>query len=150
MRYSDTRAQTEDLATCARWNPRRRVAIARDFASACDAPIWGEYANGHPTSFDIPAIGQRARSTAPSSVTGCRRRSRRRCTTCVPALSNVTKHADASHVRVTVRVNNSTVTAAVEDDGIGGADPALCSGLLGLADRVDATGGRLERDITSR
>ena len=29
----------------------------------------------------------------------------------------------------------------VRDDGIGGADPALGSGLVGLKDRLDALGG---------
>ena len=31
----------------------------------------------------------------------------------------------------------------VTDDGVGGADPARGSGLSGLADRVEALGGRL-------
>ena len=31
----------------------------------------------------------------------------------------------------------------IADDGVGGADPAAGSGLRGLADRVDALGGRL-------
>jgi signal transduction histidine kinase len=31
----------------------------------------------------------------------------------------------------------------VEDDGVGGADPARGSGLRGLADRVEALQGRL-------
>jgi signal transduction histidine kinase len=31
----------------------------------------------------------------------------------------------------------------IADDGIGGADDALGSGLRGLADRVEALGGRL-------
>jgi signal transduction histidine kinase len=34
----------------------------------------------------------------------------------------------------------------VADDGVGGADPALGSGLRGLADRVAALGGRLSVD----
>jgi signal transduction histidine kinase len=31
----------------------------------------------------------------------------------------------------------------VRDDGVGGADPARGSGLVGLTDRVEALGGRL-------
>jgi len=31
----------------------------------------------------------------------------------------------------------------VTDDGVGGANPALGSGIRGLADRVEALGGRL-------
>ena len=62
---------------------------------------------------------------------------------CAEALSNIAKHADASHVRVAIRVDDGTVSAVIEDDGIGGADEALGSGLRGLADRVEATGGSL-------
>ena len=36
---------------------------------------------------------------------------------------------------------------AVRDDGAGGADPARGSGLVGLRDRVEALGGRI--DVTS-
>jgi signal transduction histidine kinase len=36
------------------------------------------------------------------------------------------------------------VSVEVADDGAGGADPAKGSGLRGLADRVEAIGGRLE------
>jgi nitrate/nitrite-specific signal transduction histidine kinase len=52
---------------------------------------------------------------------------------CAEALSNVAKHAHASHVRVAVRVDDGAVSAVVADDGIGGADEALGSGLRGLA-----------------
>ena len=34
----------------------------------------------------------------------------------------------------------------IVDDGSGGADPAAGTGLRGLADRVDALGGRFEVD----
>jgi glucose-6-phosphate-specific signal transduction histidine kinase len=32
---------------------------------------------------------------------------------------------------------------AIHDDGIGGANPAQGSGLVGLSDRIEALGGRL-------
>jgi signal transduction histidine kinase len=32
----------------------------------------------------------------------------------------------------------------ITDDGVGGADPAAGSGLCGLADRVEALGGRFQ------
>jgi signal transduction histidine kinase len=32
---------------------------------------------------------------------------------------------------------------AIQDDGVGGADPARGSGLIGLADRVEALGGTI-------
>jgi signal transduction histidine kinase len=38
---------------------------------------------------------------------------------------------------------NGRALVDVSDDGMGGADPALGSGLRGLADRVEALGGRL-------
>jgi signal transduction histidine kinase len=41
---------------------------------------------------------------------------------------------------------DGTVLAEVADDGAGGADPAAGSGLRGLADRVEALGGRLTVD----
>ena len=59
------------------------------------------------------------------------------------ALANVAKYARAS--AVVVRLTRTSTAALVEiaDDGIGGADPAAGSGLRGLADRVEAVGGRL-------
>jgi PAS domain S-box-containing protein len=63
------------------------------------------------------------------------------------ALTNAAKHARASVVRIAVRAEDSTVELAVRDDGVGGADPARGSGLIGLRDRVETLGGRIE--ITS-
>jgi signal transduction histidine kinase len=59
------------------------------------------------------------------------------------ALTNVTKHAEASSVRVRVARANGCAVVEVADDGIGGADGARGTGLRGLGDRVDALGGRL-------
>jgi signal transduction histidine kinase len=59
------------------------------------------------------------------------------------ALTNVTKYAEASKVRLRVAVGDAAVVVEVSDDGVGGADPAG-SGLRGLADRVEAQGGTLE------
>jgi PAS domain S-box-containing protein len=60
------------------------------------------------------------------------------------AVTNVTKYARASTVRVQVAESDGGVVVEVSDDGIGGADPAAGSGLRGLADRVEALGGSLE------
>ena len=38
---------------------------------------------------------------------------------------------------------SNTAVIEVVDDGVGGADPGLGTGLRGLADRVDALDGRL-------
>jgi PAS domain S-box-containing protein len=60
------------------------------------------------------------------------------------ALTNAAKHAQASYVHVAVEVGNGVVEISVRDDGSGGADPTRGSGLIGLADRVDALGGTIE------
>jgi signal transduction histidine kinase len=58
------------------------------------------------------------------------------------ALANAAKHAEATLVTVRVGFEDDVVVAEVADDGVGGADPNG-SGLQGLADRVEAVGGRL-------
>ena len=62
------------------------------------------------------------------------------------AVTNVAKYAHASHVTVSVRRSNGNATVEVADDGIGGADASLGTGLRGLADRLEALDGRLEVD----
>jgi signal transduction histidine kinase len=59
------------------------------------------------------------------------------------ALANVAKHARASVVRVRVEVRDDTLTTSISDDGVGGADPSRGSGLIGLTDRVEASGGTI-------
>jgi signal transduction histidine kinase len=59
------------------------------------------------------------------------------------SLANAGKHAQASMVRVALNDVGSWLVVSVEDDGVGGADPARGSGLTGLADRVEALGGRI-------
>ena len=60
------------------------------------------------------------------------------------AITNVAKYAQASTVTVSVRRENGHATVVVADDGIGGADPALGTGLRGLADRLEALDGHLQ------
>jgi signal transduction histidine kinase len=60
------------------------------------------------------------------------------------ALTNAAKHAHASVVHVDVDADDSIVELAIRDDGVGGADPARGSGLIGLTDRVEALGGGIE------
>jgi signal transduction histidine kinase/HAMP domain-containing protein len=59
------------------------------------------------------------------------------------ALTNVAKHAQASVVHVELTVEDSSVELAIQDDGVGGADPDRGSGLIGIADRVEAMGGTI-------
>ena len=58
------------------------------------------------------------------------------------ALSNAAKHSHGTEVRVDVSCDGRTLTVEVADDGIGGASVGPGSGLRGLADRVEALGGR--------
>ena len=60
------------------------------------------------------------------------------------AITNVAKYARASHATVSVRRSNGRATVTVSDDGVGGADPAIGTGLRGLADRIEALQGRLD------
>jgi signal transduction histidine kinase len=65
---------------------------------------------------------------------------------CSESLANVAKYADASQVHVAIARAGERLKVVVADDGIGGADPSRGSGLRGLADRVEALGGRLSVD----
>jgi signal transduction histidine kinase len=60
------------------------------------------------------------------------------------SLTNAAKHAQACEVEVTVETEGPNVRLSIRDDGIGGADSGKGSGLTGLADRVEALGGRLQ------
>jgi signal transduction histidine kinase len=62
---------------------------------------------------------------------------------CREALANAAKHAKATALSVAVRCEGGELTVTVTDDGTGGAD-AAGTGLRGLADRIEARGGRLE------
>jgi signal transduction histidine kinase len=59
------------------------------------------------------------------------------------ALTNVAKYAQATSASVSVRDQDGGLRVEVADDGVGGAQRAPGSGLSGLADRVEALGGRL-------
>jgi signal transduction histidine kinase len=67
------------------------------------------------------------------------------------ALTNVVKHADAQHVSVTLARKGSSVTAVIEDDGLGfeagGADEGGL-GLVGMRERLGLLGGRLAIEST--
>jgi signal transduction histidine kinase len=59
------------------------------------------------------------------------------------SLANIGKHANATSASVAVCRLDGQVVVEVVDDGAGGADTERGSGLRGLADRVEALGGRL-------
>jgi signal transduction histidine kinase len=62
------------------------------------------------------------------------------------AITNVAKYAHATRASVAVERSNGIASVVVSDDGVGGAEPGRGSGLVGLADRVEALGGRLRID----
>ena len=61
-------------------------------------------------------------------------------------LTNAVRHARATAVAVRLARCERTLTVEVRDDGVGGAAPGTGLGLGGLADRVDALGGRFRID----
>jgi signal transduction histidine kinase len=59
------------------------------------------------------------------------------------AVTNAVKHADAAGIEVLAWTgDDGALCLCVRDDGVGGADPTG-PGLRGIADRVEAAGGRL-------
>jgi signal transduction histidine kinase len=64
---------------------------------------------------------------------------------CLEALQNVAKYAEATRAEVRLAVDDGELAFEVVDDGVG-FDPAtaLGSGLQGMADRLEALGGRLD------
>jgi signal transduction histidine kinase len=62
------------------------------------------------------------------------------------ALANVAKHASATHASVTLTKSDGRLALEISDDGVGGADSDLGTGLRGLSDRLAAIEGQLEVD----
>jgi signal transduction histidine kinase len=88
--------------------------------------------------FPIPVELSISDSAAPDGAASCA------YFVCSEALANVAKYASASRARISLTVSpGGRVVVEIEDDGIGGADPAGGTGLRGLSDRVEALGGTL-------
>ena len=64
------------------------------------------------------------------------------------ALTNVVKHASASHIRLTAKQSGSEIHISVHDDGAGFDSDAATSGrgLAGMRERIELLGGRIEVD----
>jgi len=60
------------------------------------------------------------------------------------ALANVAKHSGATRAWVRAHVVDEELVLVVRDNGAGGASLDAGTGMLGIADRVDAVGGTLE------
>ena len=69
---------------------------------------------------------------------------------CVEALTNVAKYANATSTSVVITAADGTLVVEIADNGIGGADPAKGTGLLGLQDRLDVLGGGLDVQSSNR
>jgi signal transduction histidine kinase len=84
-----------------------------------------------PVTVDVPAGRLDRHIEATAYFVGCE------------GLTNVIKHAGASAAALTAERRDGTLIVTVADDGCGGAAARPGSGLAGLADRVQAAGGRL-------
>jgi signal transduction histidine kinase len=60
------------------------------------------------------------------------------------SLTNAAKHAGAAEAGVEMTTTDDRVTVEIRDNGSGGANLTGGSGIQGLADRVEALGGRFE------
>ena len=60
------------------------------------------------------------------------------------ALANVAKHSGATRAWVRAHVVGDELVLVVRDNGVGGASLTAGTGMLGIADRVEAVGGSLE------
>jgi PAS domain S-box-containing protein len=65
------------------------------------------------------------------------------------ALTNASKHANAAHVWVSLRVDDDMLLLSIRDDGVGGAEATRGSGLTGLRDRIEALGGKIKIESPS-
>jgi signal transduction histidine kinase len=65
---------------------------------------------------------------------------------CSEALANIGKYAKASRAAIEIAQRDGVLCVSIDDDGRGGANLDAGSGLRGLADRVEALGGRLRVD----
>jgi signal transduction histidine kinase len=59
------------------------------------------------------------------------------------AITNAVKHSKGQRIRVDLCRTSGWASVDISDDGIGGADLSRGTGLVGLADRIAAVGGRL-------
>jgi signal transduction histidine kinase len=62
------------------------------------------------------------------------------------AITNASKHSDATWMSVRATASRGTLTLDVADNGVGGARMSRGSGLQGLRDRAEAIGGTLSLD----
>ena len=81
------------------------------------------------TDIDVPRVAVEAETTAYFVI--------------AEALTNVVKHARAARAWVRAELVGTSIRIEIGDDGVGGARTGAGSGLTGLFDRVEASGGHL-------
>ncbi|MFE5671214.1 histidine kinase [Agromyces sp. NPDC056523] len=62
------------------------------------------------------------------------------------SLANVAKHSQATRAWVRAYLEGDEVVISVRDNGVGGASYDAGTGVLGIADRIDAVGGSISLD----
>ena len=60
------------------------------------------------------------------------------------ALTNASRHANATRTWVSLRVEDDALLLSIRDDGVGGADASQGSRPTGLTDRIEALGGHIQ------
>jgi signal transduction histidine kinase len=126
---------------------RREVALSLEEVRAVARGIHPAVVSGHGLAVALESLAARATVPVRLSVTLNERMAERLEVAAYyvvsESLTNIAKHAQARSASVDVARQNGQVVVEVVDDGVGGADTECGSGLRGLADRVEALGGRL-------
>ena len=126
---------------------RREIALSLEELRAIARGIHPAVVSGHGLAVALESLAARAtvpvRLTVEPDVRMPERLEVAAYYVVSESLANVAKHAHASSAIVEVAGASGQVVVEVVDDGVGGADTERGSGLRGLADRVEALGGRL-------
>ena len=126
---------------------RREIALSLEELRAVARGIHPAVVTGHGLGVALESLA--ARAPVPVRLTvGVEGRVRERLEVAAyyvvcESLANIGKHAQATSATIDVARSNGHIVVEVVDDGIGGADSERGTGLRGLADRVEALGGRL-------
>jgi signal transduction histidine kinase len=126
---------------------RREVGLSLEELRAVARGIHPAVVSGHGLAVALESLIARATVPVHLTVTMTERMAERLEVAAYyvvsESLTNIAKHAHATSASVQVARRNGQVVVEIVDDGVGGADTERGSGLRGLADRVEALGGRL-------
>jgi len=147
LRLLEERFGGDPEATSALERARREIALSLDELRDVARGIHPAVVSGHGLGVALESLA--ARGPVPIRLTvNLEARLRERLEVAAyyvvsESLANVGKHAHAGAATVDVARSNGQLVVEVVDDGVGGADSERGTGLRGLADRVEALGGRL-------